>query len=114
MDEGVKYIKYLQNRVEQLQAKRDELVKLSNLIPVGHDSGSSSTNLPTYVIVEPFSVGVQIKCSYNFRKYAIPLSRMLDMVLKEGINVVNCTSIKTDDRFIHTMRSEVPCQINCH
>ncbi|QHN80057.1 hypothetical protein HN51_057052 [Arachis hypogaea] len=114
MHEGVKYIKHLQNRVEKLQAKRDELVKSINLRPnkSGSSSSSSSTqhvHHQTFVIVEPFSGGVLIKCSYSFRNYAFPLSGILDIVLRQGLNVVDCTSITTDDhRFIHTIRSEDP------
>ncbi|XP_057736165.1 transcription factor bHLH36-like [Arachis stenosperma] len=113
MHEGVKYIKHLQNRVEKLQAKRDELVKLINLRPKSGSSSSSSTqhvhhhHHQTFVIVEPFSGGVLIKCSYSFRNYAFPLSGILDIVLRQGLNVVDCSSITTDDhRFIHTIRSE--------
>ncbi|KAK7280032.1 hypothetical protein RJT34_25094 [Clitoria ternatea] len=108
MHEGTKYIKYLQNKVNMLQAKRDELMKLSNLSPrIGSQSGKfTTTNPPIHVIVHPCSGGVQIECSYSFRKYVFPLSRVLDIVLKEGLDVVNCTSTKTYDRFIHTIRSE--------
>ncbi|MED6123149.1 hypothetical protein PIB30_046530 [Stylosanthes scabra] len=110
MLEGVKYIKHLENRVAQLEAKRDELVKLTR----GSSSSASTKHVhhhhPTYVIVEPLSSGgVLIKCSYSFRNFAFPLSGILDTVLKQGLNVVNCTSITTDDhRFIHTIRSEGP------
>ncbi|XP_020205120.1 transcription factor bHLH36 [Cajanus cajan] len=109
MHEGTNYIKYLQNKVKQLQAKRDEVVKLSKLCRVGSESESLTSHLPICVVVHPCAEGVQIKCSYSFRKYVCPLSRVLSVVLKEGLDVVNCTSTKTDDdRFIHTVRSEVP------
>ncbi|TKY51229.1 Transcription factor bHLH36 [Spatholobus suberectus] len=108
MHEGTNYIKDLQNKVKQLQAKRDKLMKLSNLSPVGSESGRFTTHLPICVIVHPYSGGLQIKCSYSFRKYGCPLSRVLDVVLKEGLDVVNCISTKTDDMFIHTIRSEDP------
>ncbi|RDX89836.1 Transcription factor bHLH36, partial [Mucuna pruriens] len=99
MHEGTNYIKYLQHKLKHLRAKKDEFMKLSNLTPVGSESGSFTThNLPICVIVHPCSEGVQIKCSYSFRKYVFPLSRVLDIVLKEGLDVVNCTSTKTDDR----------------
>ncbi|CAJ1977128.1 unnamed protein product [Sphenostylis stenocarpa] len=107
MHEGTNYIKHLEHKLKQLQAKRDKFKKLSNLSPVVAESGSfSTTYLPICVIVHPFPGGLQIKCSYSFKKYVFPLSRVIDMVLKEGFDVVNCTSTKTDDRFIHTIRSE--------
>lgn len=107
MHEGTNYIKYLQNKVKQLQAKRDELMKLSNLSsPFGPPESTGSF----VVVVHPCSGGVQIKCSYSL-KCVFPLSRVLNIVLKEGLNVVNCVSIKTDDMFIHTILSEVPYYI---
>ncbi|XP_061373971.1 transcription factor bHLH36-like [Gastrolobium bilobum] len=107
--EGTNYIRYLQNKVKQLEAKKEELMKLSNLSPVGPESGSFTIHRSTYVTVHPCPGGVQIKCSYSFTKHVFPLSRVLEIVLKEGLNVVNCTSTKTDDhRFIHTIRSEDP------
>lgn len=88
-------------------------MKLSNLRPVGSESGRFSiTHFPIGVIVHPCPGDVQIKCSYSFGKYACPLSRVLDIVLKEGLDVVNCTSTKPDDRFIHTIRCEVPYKID--
>lgn len=112
MHEGTKYIKHLENKVKELQAKRDKLKKLSDLSPVVSDSESfSTTHLPICVIVHPFPGGVQIKCSYSFRKYVFPLSRVIHMVLKEGLDVLNCTSTKTDDSFIHTIRLEVPYRL---
>ncbi|ESW15336.1 hypothetical protein PHAVU_007G064400 [Phaseolus vulgaris] len=109
MHEGSNYIKHLENKVKLLEAKRDKFKKLSNLIPVVSDSGSfGTTHFPICVLVHPFPGGAQIKCSYSFRKYVFSLSRVIDMVLKEGLDVVNCTSTKTDDRFIHTIRLEVP------
>ena len=88
-------------------------MKLSNLRPVGSESGRFSiTHFPICVIVHPCPGDVQIECSYSFGKYACPLSRVLDIVLKEGLDVVNCTSTKPDDRFIHTIRCEVPYKID--
>ncbi|WVY98751.1 hypothetical protein V8G54_030902 [Vigna mungo] len=71
MHEGANYIKHLENKVKELQAKRDEFKKLCNLSPVVvSNSGSfSTTDLPICVIVHPFPGGIQIKCSYSFRKY---------------------------------------------
>lgn len=113
MHEAVNYINHLQNKVNQSQTKRDELMKQSNLSTIRPENGSSTTNiLPPYVVVHPLPGGIQIMCSCSFR---IPLSRVLDILLKEGLNVVSSTSTKTNGSFIHTIRSEVPyCHFNCH
>ena len=104
------YINHLQSKVKQLQAKRDELVKVSNLMsnicPENIES-SSTIHLPPLVSVHPFPGGLEIMCGYSFGKSVFPMSRVLDILLKEGLNVVSTTSIRRDGRFIHTIRSEV-------
>ena len=105
------YINHLQSKVKQLQAKRDELVKVSNLksniCSENESSSSSTTHLPPLVSVHPFPGGLEIMCGYSFGKSVFPMSRVLDILLKEGLNVVSTTSIRRDGRFIHTIRSEV-------
>lgn len=108
--EAMNYINHLQNKVNQLQAKRDELAKVCNLSNIGTENGSSSNNtlLPPLVFVHPFPGGLEIMYSYSFQKSAFPMSRVLDILHKEGFNVVSTTSIRRDGRFIHTIRSEDP------
>ncbi|XP_029125678.1 transcription factor bHLH36 isoform X2 [Cajanus cajan] len=113
--EAMNYINHLQNKVKQLQAKRDELAKVSNLSNVGPDekeSSSTTNHLPPLVFVHPFPGGLEIMCSYSFKKSVFPMSRVLDILLKEGLNVVSTTSIKRDGRFVHTIQSEDPFHPN--
>ncbi|KAG4991696.1 hypothetical protein AAZX31_09G135900 [Glycine max] len=116
VNEAMNYINHLQNKVKQLQAKRDELVKVSNLksniCSENESSSSSTTHLPPLVSVHPFPGGLEIMCGYSFGKSVFPMSRVLDILLKEGINVVSTTSIRRDGRFIHTIRSEDPNHLN--
>ncbi|XP_027359499.1 transcription factor bHLH118-like [Abrus precatorius] len=104
--EAMNYINHLQNKVKQLQAKRDEL-KVSNLTTICPENKNSIAHLPPFAIVHPFPGGLEIICSYSFTKYVFPLSKLLKMLLKEGLNVVSSTSIKRNGRFIHTIQSEV-------
>ncbi|XP_054785602.1 transcription factor bHLH36-like [Prosopis cineraria] len=92
IDGAVKYIKHLENKVKQLMAKRDELMKNGNGISV---------------IIHPYQGGAEINCSYRFREYLFTQSTLLSILIKEGLNVVSCTSIKRDETFIHTIRLEV-------
>ena len=108
MYEAVNYINHLQNRVKQLQAKRDELKKLCDLSTVEPENERSTSHLPPYVVVHPLQGGVEIMCSYSFRKCAFPLSSLLDILIGEGLNVVSTISTKKDGRFVHTIQSEVP------
>ncbi|KAG4941781.1 hypothetical protein JHK87_045652 [Glycine soja] len=110
VNEAMNYINHLQSKVKQLQAKRDELVKVSNLMsnicPENIES-SSTIHPPPLVSIHPFPGGLEIMCSYSFGKSLFPMSRVLDILLKEGLNVVSTTSIRRDGRFIHTIRSEI-------
>ncbi|KAL2334544.1 hypothetical protein Fmac_015757 [Flemingia macrophylla] len=111
--EAMNYINHQQNKVKQLQAKRDELAKMSNLSNIGTENESfNTTHLPPLVFVHPFPGGLEITCSYSFRKSVFPMSRVLDILLKEGLNVVSTTSIRRDGRFVHTIHSEDPIQPN--
>ncbi|XP_054785538.1 transcription factor bHLH118-like [Prosopis cineraria] len=91
IDGAAKYIKHLKNKVNQLKAKRDELMKNGNGISV---------------IVHPHKGGAEIICSYRFREYLFTQSTLLSILIKEGLNVVGCTSITRDETFIHTIQLE--------
>ncbi|CAK8532531.1 unnamed protein product [Lathyrus sativus] len=110
VNEAMNYVNHLQTKVKQLEAKKEELLKMSSLntnVPQ-NDSSSSTTNLQPFVIVQPFPGGIEIVCSHSFNKCLFPLSKVLFMVIKEGLNVISCTSNKIDGRFIYTIRSEDP------
>lgn len=109
VNEAMNYINHLQTKVKQLEAKKEELKKMSSLntnVPQ-NDSSCSATNLQPFVIVQTFPGGIEIVCSYSFKKCLFPLSKVLFMLIKEGLNVISCTSNKIDGRFIYTIRSEV-------
>ncbi|KAI5444712.1 hypothetical protein KIW84_013113 [Lathyrus oleraceus] len=111
VNEAMNYINHLQTKVKQLEAKKEELTKkmssLNTNVPQ-NDSSSSSTNLQPCVIVQPFPGGIEIVCSYSFNKCLFPLSKVLFVVINEGLNVISCTSNTIDGRFIYTIRSEDP------
>ncbi|XP_047152838.1 transcription factor bHLH118-like [Vigna umbellata] len=110
--EAMNYINHLQDKVKQLQEKRDALLKVSNNLSSIENESSSATHLPPLVLVHPFPGGLEIICSHSFRKSAFPMSRLLDILHKEGLNVVTTTSIRRDGRFIHTIQSEDPNHSN--
>ncbi|XP_057763003.1 transcription factor bHLH36-like [Arachis stenosperma] len=114
MYEAVNYINQLQNKVKKLQAKRDELKKHfsdlnNNAIHDDDDEDESILHLPPYAVVHPLQgVGVEIICCYSFKKCLCPLSRLLHILIGEGLNIINTISTKKNGRFIHTIQSEDP------
>ncbi|KAM1054516.1 hypothetical protein ACFX2I_001861 [Malus domestica] len=118
MNEAVNYIKHLQNRIKRLDAKRAELKKVSDLISSStstddHGGESSYGGSPSCFTVHPCCGGVQIVIStaIGFRSgeegLRFSISRVLEVLLEQGLCVVSCVSSKIDDRLLHTIQSEV-------
>lgn len=119
MNEAVNYIKHLQSRIKRLDAKRAELKKCSNIISTtgtdhGATPGSSDGRSPSCLTVHPCCGGVQIVISSRgFRSskdglsLSFSISRVLEVLLEQGLAVVSCVSSKGNDRLLHTIQCEV-------
>ncbi|XP_022774396.1 transcription factor bHLH120-like [Durio zibethinus] len=106
MNGAVTYIKDLQKRIDELSAKRDELKKL--LDATGFDQRMSSKNsFPSSAVVRLSLDGVEVVISTGLGAQALTLSRVLELLLEEGLDVVNCISTRIDGGLIHTVQSEV-------
>lgn len=107
MNESVNYIKYLQKKIKELSAKRDGLRKFSNL-SFDSPSGSSNKYSPiSPVTLQPYPGGIEVVFDSDFRGQDFPLSRVLQVLLEEGISVVNCVSTKVNERLFHTVQTEI-------
>ncbi|XP_028088696.1 transcription factor bHLH118-like [Camellia sinensis] len=96
IEEAVNYIKTLEKNIQELDHKRDELKKSSN-----PEDGSSS-----YFTVGPCLGGVKIVFSCGFDEEKLQLSRVMEFLLEEGLNVVTCVSTKANDKLLHTIQCE--------
>ncbi|XP_022734970.1 transcription factor bHLH126-like [Durio zibethinus] len=106
MHGAVSYIKDLQNRIDELNAKRDELKKLSS--SSGFDQGTSSNDsCPSSAVVRQSFDGVEVLIRTGLGAQALTLSRVLELLLEEGLDVVSCISTRIDGGLIHTIQSEV-------
>ncbi|CAK8573607.1 unnamed protein product [Lathyrus sativus] len=88
-NEGVNYINFLKKNIKELSAKRDELKS--------HASCSFSIHKNNT------TVGVEI----STREEGVPLSKLLEQLLKEGLDVVSCFSIQVNGRLLHSVQCEV-------
>ncbi|XVF09735.1 hypothetical protein REPUB_Repub07fG0121100 [Reevesia pubescens] len=106
MNGAVSYIKDLQKRIDELSAKRDELKKLSD--SSGFDQGMSSNDyFPSSAVVRQSLNGVEVVISSGLGAQALTLSRVLELLLEEGLDVVSCISTRIDGGLIHTIQSQV-------
>ncbi|KAK8599954.1 hypothetical protein V6N13_060243 [Hibiscus sabdariffa] len=108
MNGAMSYIKDLQKRVDELSAKRDELKKVSFDSGGFHRGGTSySKAFPSSVVVRQSLDGAEVVVSTGLGAQALNLSRVLQLLLEEGLDVVNCISTRIDGGLIHTIKLKV-------
>ncbi|KAK8537088.1 hypothetical protein V6N13_042036 [Hibiscus sabdariffa] len=106
MNGAVVYIKDLQKRICELSSKRDELKKLSDSSVFGRGM-SSNDDLTSSAVVRQSLDGVEVVISTGFGARALTLSRVLKLLVEEGLGVVSCVSTRIDGGLVHTIQSEV-------
>ncbi|OMO97983.1 hypothetical protein COLO4_14216 [Corchorus olitorius] len=113
MNGAISYIKDLQKRIEGLTAKRDELKKMSNISSGYFDQGGSSSSdqsnyFPSSTVVSQSLDGVEVVISSgDHGPQALTLSRVLQLLLEEGLDVVSSISTRIDGGLmVHTIQSE--------
>lgn len=107
MNEAVNYIDYLQKKIKETSAKRDELKKLSNFSSGASPSGCSNKYSSSSVALQPYPGGVEITFDSDLMGRDFPLSRVLQVLLEEGISVINCVSTRVNERLFHSVQTEV-------
>ncbi|XP_061995794.1 transcription factor bHLH36-like [Rosa rugosa] len=138
MNEAVNQIKHLQTRIKELGAQRDDL-KIQTSSPdlsctsalglagnLSGSTGSSSSLLAgnfsrSRVAVNPCLGGVEIviiSCvtGASAEPQGVVLSRLLQILLEQGLTVINCATTQVNKRLVYTIQSEVsnPSYIDFH
>ncbi|KAM7494178.1 hypothetical protein LguiB_028787 [Lonicera macranthoides] len=111
--EAERYIKDLQKRIAELNEKRDEIKRLNNISlhtlnnVTSHKNNSTSSLQRDSVTVEICRVGIAvINVNTNVRR-GLQVSRVLQVLLGEGLSIVSCISVKVNGRLLHTIESKV-------
>ncbi|MED6171310.1 hypothetical protein PIB30_039663 [Stylosanthes scabra] len=125
MNEAVNYIKYMQNNIKQLGAKRDELKKkLSNYSNMEinyyhHDNNNNNNNKPTTSSTNRFFtlhesnngvLGIEITGggAAGGEDEGVTLSDILAMLVEEeGLEVLSYLSSRVNGRLVHSVQCEV-------
>nr|GMD97207.1 transcription factor bHLH36 [Ipomoea batatas]GMD99923.1 transcription factor bHLH36 [Ipomoea batatas]GME18102.1 transcription factor bHLH36 [Ipomoea batatas] len=132
LQETVRYVKDLRKRVEKLSAKRDELkgvteaaVDLSSnslLRPAAASSSSlmkgrdecnnnnNNNDEQSRVTVKACRAGVEVTVNVGAQKIkggGVSLSKILKVLVGDGLSINNCCSIKVNDRLLQTIEAEV-------
>lgn len=117
MNEAVNYIKYMQNNIKELGAKRDELKKKKKLSNYYHhhdnnDKPTSSTNR-YFTLHESDSgvLGIEITggaAAAAGEEEGVTLSEILGLLVEEeGLEVLSYLSSKVNGRLVHSVQCEV-------
>ncbi|KAF1899029.1 hypothetical protein Lal_00019150 [Lupinus albus] len=103
MNEAVNYIKYMQENIKELGAKRDELKKLSTSKVENHATNHA---YGSFIIHENNGiVGIEITSSSIEER--LTLSKLLQLLVEERLEVVNCLSTEVNGRLLHSVQCEV-------
>ncbi|XP_023541045.1 transcription factor bHLH118 [Cucurbita pepo subsp. pepo] len=104
MNGAVNYIKYQKKKIKEFEAKRDELKKLYNS---SNDLEISRGQTPICSFkVSSFDGGLEILIITN-DFHGFPLSRILKVIVDQGLDVVRCGSTTMNDKSMHTIQMEV-------
>ncbi|KAG4907841.1 hypothetical protein AAZX31_20G140500 [Glycine max] len=107
MNEAVNYINHLQKNIKELSDKRDKLKKKPSIInssPEDHENYKHASSGFTVHQNSGGAVGIEIS---GFSEEEVPLSKLLELVFEEGLEVVNCLSTKVNGRLLHSLQCEV-------
>ncbi|RDX84576.1 Transcription factor bHLH126, partial [Mucuna pruriens] len=105
MNGAVNYIKHMQHNIKELGAKRDELKKLSNYSKMENNHEGLHTSCNFTVHENNGVMGIEITSA--FREERPKLSKLLQLLVEEGLEVVSCLSTEVNGRLLHSVQCEV-------
>lgn len=108
---AVTFIKDTQTRIKDLSARRDELKREigdpTSQTGTGSGAGSSRSE-PASVMVQPCVSGFEVVVSSSASGLeAWPLSRVLEVLHEQGLEVISSLTARVNERLMYTIQVEV-------
>lgn len=105
MNGALNYIKHQEKKIKEIEAKRDELKKMYNSSNFEISKLEQTPNCRFKI--SSFDGGVvEILITTN-GFHGFPLSRILKVVVEQGLEVIRCGSTIVNHKSIHTIQIEV-------
>jgi len=101
----VNYINHLEKNIKELSDKRD---KLKKKLPINStlESRENKHESCGFTVHQNSGGAVGIEIS-GFSEEGVSLSKLLELVLEEGLEVVCCLSTEVNGRLLHRLQCEV-------
>ncbi|KAL2898392.1 hypothetical protein RDABS01_040174 [Bienertia sinuspersici] len=119
LQEATNYITHLEERIKELNVRKK---KLSAITRSAESSSSSDRNNNSkhqqkyHVTIKPYKEGsIEIIIGRNAKydntddnsSHSVPLSKVLNLLSEEGVNIVSCISSRIHDDLVHTIQTQV-------
>ncbi|KAJ8531305.1 hypothetical protein K7X08_026739 [Anisodus acutangulus] len=106
--DAANYIEHLQKNVKNLEERREKLKNTSSLSNLDYPKISGSSSTSAIVTVKECRDGMEILVNCGLKNEGFRLSRVLQVLLQEGLSIVNCSCTKTNTTSVlHTIQTEV-------
>ncbi|GLJ55375.1 hypothetical protein SUGI_1188720 [Cryptomeria japonica] len=100
------YIRHLQEKVEELTKKRDEM-KMSEMQYYKVNNDISFRKCDAFPLVNVNHVGSLVLITTNTLRKQMALSRLLLVVEEEGLHIISASSFTADDKVYHTLHCKL-------
>lgn len=114
MNEAVHYIKHLHRKINELGFQRDKLKKVSRSSASGSTSRESAAGFGDCVVeINHIYDGNQVEIIMSRRSDpeedgdSLPLSTVMEFLLEQGLDVIDCLTAKVNDRSLHRIHCKV-------
>ncbi|PKI53371.1 transcription factor bHLH126-like [Punica granatum] len=112
MHEAVKYVKHLQKKIKELKAKRDELKRRScpsddqSNSPIIHECATGPVQEDAVMVSLYRSGEVEVAVNTCVDQ-GLPLGRVLEILIEEGLSINGCNSTRVNERLLHFIQCEI-------